>query len=56
MDSGHKCENTQKYSTEYDCYYCEECNKWLEDKCDDPNCEYCKARPKTPDNVSTLGH
>ncbi len=36
------------YSEQYDAYYCENCNKWTEDKCDDPECEFCPARPATP--------
>jgi hypothetical protein len=36
------------YSKEYDCYYCENCNKWLEDICNDRDCEFCKNRPLTP--------
>lgn len=36
------------FSQEYDSYYCHPCNKWLESKCDDPTCEFCVGRPKTP--------
>jgi hypothetical protein len=43
-----KCGYKRKYSEEYDAYYCELCNKWLEDKCDDAGCEFCKDRPKKP--------
>lgn len=32
----------------YDAFYCEKCNVWLESKCNDPNCEYCKDRPEYP--------
>jgi len=44
------CDNNCKkaYSEQYDAYYCETCNKWTEDKCDDPECEFCLARPATP--------
>jgi hypothetical protein len=42
------CEDKKSYSQEYDAYYCKSCDKWLEDKCDDPNCEYCTTRPQTP--------
>ena len=38
----------QEYSEEYDTYYCKTCNKWLEDPCDDPTCEYCTKRPPVP--------
>jgi len=48
MDSGHSCEETKKYSKEYDSHYCEQCNEWLEDICTDRDCEFCKIRPVTP--------
>jgi hypothetical protein len=32
----------------YDAYYCEKCNAWLEEACDDPNCMFCKNRPEKP--------
>lgn len=50
MDSGHNCENTKQYSEQYDAYYCAECNVWLEDKCDDVDCEFCPGRPDHPVN------
>ena len=40
------------YSEEYDAMYCETCNRWLEDQCDDPACEYCTARPPAPLQVT----
>ena len=42
------CQETKKYSEEHDCFYCDTCNKWLEDKCDDPICEFCTTRPESP--------
>ena len=36
------------YSEEYDTYYNEETNEWVEDKCDDPTCEFCVNRPDKP--------
>jgi hypothetical protein len=36
------------YSEQYDAYYDEETNEWIEDKCDEPNCEFCMNRPETP--------
>lgn len=49
MASGHNCEETRKYSKEFDAYYCESCNKWLEDTCIDVDCVYCNNRPLTPE-------
>jgi hypothetical protein len=43
-----ECGNKKSYSEEYDTYYCDPCNKWLESRCDDFNCEYCSKRPAQP--------
>lgn len=42
------CNSKKEYSEQYDCYYCQPCNKWTEDKCDDVECEFCSIRPNTP--------
>lgn len=34
------------YSEEYDAHYNKETGEWLEDKCDDPECEFCVDRPE----------
>ena len=39
---------TKKYSEEYDAYYDEDTNEWLESTCDDPDCEFCTKRPERP--------
>lgn len=49
-----ECSSKKKYSEEYDCYYCESCNIWLEDECDDTGCEFCKDRPDKPVNKSNI--
>jgi len=36
------------YSEKYDTYYNAKTNEWVEEKCDDPTCEYCINRPHTP--------
>ena len=38
------------YNEEYDSYYCEICNRWLEDdcKCGGDNCKYFPDRPDKP--------
>jgi hypothetical protein len=43
-----KCGSNKLFSNEYDSYYCDYCNEWLESKCDDPTCEFCTIRPATP--------
>jgi hypothetical protein len=39
----------QRYSEQYDAYYDEQTNEWLEDICEDPECEYCVGRHGRPD-------
>jgi DNA-directed RNA polymerase subunit RPC12/RpoP len=48
-----KCGSERKYNYEYDSYYCELCNAWLEDtKCSpELNCRYCSARPVKPSMI-----
>jgi hypothetical protein len=53
MDSGHNCNETKQYSEQYDTYYCRECNKWLEDICNDRECLFCNTRPLKPVNESS---
>ena len=38
----------QKYSEQFDTYYDEQTNEWLEDICDDPECDLCIGRTPTP--------
>ena len=40
-----KCGSEHQYSNKYDSYYCELCNKWLEEKCSDTECDFCAIRP-----------
>lgn len=54
MSSYCKCGTEQKYNANYDSYYCELCNKWLEEKCNDPECEYCIGRPDKPSKSETF--
>jgi len=42
------CGTEKRYDPVYDAIYCELCNKWLEEICDDPNCRYCNGRPAKP--------
>jgi hypothetical protein len=37
-----------QYSEKYDAYYSTLRNEWLDDPCDDPECEYCPNRPSRP--------
>lgn len=42
------CSSPSLYSYDYDAYYCEKCNVWLEAECGDENCEFCRERPERP--------
>jgi len=42
----------EKYNKQYDAYYDDEKDVWLEGKCDNPNCEFCKDRPSKPSEVT----
>jgi hypothetical protein len=42
------CQEAKQYSEEYDCFYCSTCDKWLEEKCGDEECDYCWGRPPKP--------
>lgn len=43
-----KCGEPPLYNAEFDAYYCDPCNKWLEPKCGDQDCKFCPPRPKYP--------
>lgn len=43
-----KCNRLADYHLDYDAYACSYCDLWLEEKCGDTNCEFCKNRPDKP--------
>ncbi len=52
------CGGPKLYEETADAHYCETCDKWLEEKCGDEECEYCWGRPPRPSDcqpVSKLG-
>ena len=48
MNECPECGTPTKYSAKHDAYYCEKCNLWLEENCNDPTYEYCIERPEYP--------
>ena len=36
------------YSKEYDAWYCPLCGEWIENKCTNNDCYFCKNRPEKP--------
>lgn len=45
------CKRKRCYSEHYDAYFCPYCNRWLESRCGDPNCGFCKNRPHFPNKL-----
>jgi len=43
-----RCERVVSYSEDFDTFYCEQCNLWLEERCVDPLCDICPGRPIRP--------
>lgn len=43
-----ECEKPLLYFYTYDAICCISCNVWTEEKCSDPECEFCSKRPDTP--------
>lgn len=39
-----KCSSLGEYCKTHDAYYCSVCNTWLEPKCSDIDCKFCKDR------------
>lgn len=37
---------TKDYSYQYDAYFYTDTGEWAEEKCNDPECEFCLYRPK----------
>ena len=45
------CGKERYYTVKYDTYYCPSCDKWLEEDCGDPHCEFCASRPSKPSDL-----
>jgi hypothetical protein len=43
-----KCGELTEYNKAHDAWFCLGCDIWTEDKCNDPECVFCKYRPLTP--------
>ena len=39
---------SEAYSETFDAFYDPQTNVWLESKCDDPTCDFCRYRPDRP--------
>lgn len=47
-----RCGYKKLYSAEFDSYYCEKCNEWLEDVCTDRDYVYCNNQPNRPKEIN----
>jgi len=41
----------KKYSEKHDAYYDADTGEWLDDVCDDPECEHCVGRPENATDI-----
>lgn len=48
------CRRIVSYSQRYDSFFCMPCNRWLEQQCSEPVCEFCAGRAKEPDGLADL--
>jgi hypothetical protein len=48
IDDNEVDEKDIAYSKEYDAYYNQATNEWIEPRCSDSACEYCTTRPERP--------
>lgn len=46
-------ESRGEYNEEYDSFFNPEEDRWLEEKCEDINCTFCKYRPNKPSECNT---
>jgi hypothetical protein len=42
------CAAPRVYHEKNDAYFCPQCNRWLEGRCEEPTCEFCPGPPGTP--------
>lgn len=40
-----------EYNEKHDAYFDKEKDIWLDENCDDPDCDFCKDRPNKPSEV-----
>jgi hypothetical protein len=43
-----RCFKTYTYINQYEALACLRCNYWLENVCDDEDCDFCSFRPTRP--------
>jgi hypothetical protein len=53
-DKFHCCGSECKYNEHFDAHYCQKCDEWLEEKCNDQECKYCAERPEKPSSSLSI--
>jgi hypothetical protein len=48
IDDNEVDEKDIAYSKEYDAYYNQATNEWIDTRCNDLTCEFCTTRPARP--------
>jgi len=43
-----RCGQKLELHPDYDAQFCRRCNRWIESRCLDPQCEFCSHRPERP--------
>lgn len=43
-----QCGANRIYHEQFDAFFCSECNRWLEGRCGDATCAFCRERPDSP--------
>jgi hypothetical protein len=43
-----RCGMPTEYTWDFDASFCRWCNRWIDQKCKEANCEFCAKRPDRP--------
>jgi hypothetical protein len=43
-----RCGNATKMNWDFDALFCRRCNRWIDAKCSQPDCQFCGRRPRKP--------
>jgi hypothetical protein len=43
-----RCNERIVHNEQHDAYFCPRCRRWIERRCGDPTCQFCRQRPARP--------
>lgn len=43
-----RCGQATEMNHDFDALFCRGCNRWIESKCSNPDCQFCARRPARP--------